>query len=481
MLCQYCGTPLAPGSTECTICGSQSSALYSGSSGQSSYGSSSYSSQSTQQYGTQSDSYDSQSDYAAPTTQVYTPSGSYSSQSDYSQQYGMQSYSQPDSYSAQSYSQSAGYGAQSYSQPASYGAQNSYSMQQYGAQNGYSMQQYGAQNGYGYTPQQYGAQQGYSNAYAANNAYYQQNAAAYGSSAYGRSSAGGNATSVASSTIRSLTVSPLFIIAISLACISMLLGISISHSNGEILESSSSHYVEGDYGLEFFEVLVDIAEDPDDIVDLLEDLLVSVIPTFFAGLCSIGDLINTLPYILMIIGFWVALGSMASKRSVPFGTGGFTCIKVGLVFRTVLSCITGSIIMIILAISLIAGASVLSDYGGDYAAAGFGVLFAMFALFVTYFVLRCIYYSKQTRSLNIARTTAAQGVFNINMSMYVIVCNFILAAFHLYTAIYYIDVPLLLIRHLANCASLIMMSISMIMYRNKIDYVRGYSVPVHMS
>ena len=542
MICQYCGSPLAPGATECQICGepipsygnssainqqtaySQQNPASQDTGASSQY---SYSPAGTQQYSTQNaNSAQYAQQYTAQQTQSYAQTGSYSSQNGYNSQYGQQYGGQTSS----GYAQTPGYSAQNgyYSQYGQYGygGQNSYYTQyaqQYGQQyGGQSVQPYAQSGGYGMqsagSPMyaQYGQQAALMYPQTGN---YPAAAGVYasGSMQYGMpgmnmysmtdASAQGEApVEVAGKTFRSLVASPLFIICLILTSISMILGTYISFSG----DALSKHYQDS---IEY-DVLYDEYISNSELMELLpadeylgsgEDLRIlveeklglssldtvagiikdvsrsplSVVPLTFTNICAIGDKINLIPHILILIGLWVAFGTISSRSGIPFSTGGLTCVKVGLVFRTALSCIIGGLTILILLITAITGTALLS-FIQELAAVGGSVLLIILLIFIAYFVLRCIYYAKQTTTVNMVRTTAAQGVFNLRLSTYVIFWNFFLAALHLATAVFFYRSPMLLARHLANAAVLVLFAVSMIMYRKKTFELRDSSVQVYL-
>ncbi len=307
-------------------------------------------------------------------------------------------------------------------------------------------------------------------------------------------------------TFRSLVASPVFIICLILTSVSMILGTYLAFSGDALnayyqgsvdYDAIYDEYIDGSEYLEDLdtdeylssgddlEQIVGEYTDPgslDAIVGIAGDLgksPLSAVPLLFANICAAGDKINIIPHILILIGLWVAFGTISSRSGIPFSTGGLTCIKVGLIFRTVLSCIVGGLIILVLLITAIAGTALLS-FIDELAALGGSVLFIILLAFIAYFVLRCIYYAKQTKTINMVRTTAAQGVFNLNLSTYVIFWNFFLAALHLATGIFFYRSPLLMARHVANSAALVLFSVSMILYRKKTFEFRDSSVQVYM-
>jgi len=512
-----------------------------------------YGAQSAQAY-PQTGSYGAQNGYYSQygqQSQSASQAGSYGAQNGYYSQYGQQSQSasQAGSYGAQNgYYSQYGQQSQSASQAGSYGAQSGY-YPQYGQQpQQYSQVGYGAQSGY-YSPyaQQQANPYSYSHAgygYDAQNGYYSQYAQSYGQQGVYAAMNGYPAYTqqymqqsmnmypaamqgipadkpieTAEKTFRSLVASPVFIICLILTCVSMILGTYLTFS-GDVLKEHyegsfdysviEEHIEEGSQLLDKLPVDISISSSDSleaivsehadtDSVDVIAGVAgdlkrspLSAVPLVFTKICSFGDKINLIPNILMLIGLWVAFGTVSSSEGIPFGTGGLTCIKVGLVFRTVLSCIIGGLIIIGLILASIAMSSlteVLESIVGkldDTLAAALGllgtvgrsVILIVLAAFVTYFVLRCIYYAKQTKAVDLVSTTAAQGVFSLDLPIYVIFWNFVLAALHLATGIFFYGTPMLLVRHVANAAALVMISVSMILYRKKTSELDKASVPV---
>lgn len=481
--------------------------------------------------------------YGTYPQQSYSQAGSYSAQNgyyaQYGQQYGVQAsagyaqnsgYGSHNGYYAQYGQQYTGQTAPSYTQSSGYNSQYG---QQYGGQSAQSYAQnggYGTQDAgffqYGQPTAQIYSPAGIPSAMGGYNAGTQQYAMP-GLNMYSMQDDSAHKDApveIAGRTFRSLVASPLFVICLILTSVSMILGTYIAFSGNvlseyyqdsidydtiyeEYIEGSefmegaefieNSELLEGSEYLEDFDAdeflgsgedLETLVEDEmglgslDPIVGIIKDVSrspLASVPLLFTSICALGDKINVIPHLLILIGLWVAFGTISSRPGIPFSTGGLTCIKVGLVFRTVVSCIIGGLIILVLLITTIAGTAFLS-FIEELAALGGSVLLILLLTFVAYFVLRCIYYAKQTTTVNMVRTTAAQGVFNLRLSTYVIFWNFFLAALHLATAVFFYRSPMLLVRHLANAAVLVMFSVSMILYRKKTFELRDSSIQVYM-
>lgn len=152
----------------------------------------------------------------------------------------------------------------------------------------------------------------------------------------------------------------------------------------------------------------------------------------------IGAIIGSIPGILIATAFWMIFGACKAKKP-RVSTGGFTMINVFQIINLVLMCIALAIVCILLVVAALAVYEANSYYSGWSAygysgaesvlgMAGTAVLI-VFAVLILILVMAIIYYSKLVGSIRVIKKAANGVVAGKNISMYVIVINFITIGF----------------------------------------------------
>ena len=174
--------------------------------------------------------------------------------------------------------------------------------------------------------------------------------------------------------------------------------------------------------------------------DLSKALLGGVTGSAVTG--AVMNLISVLVFSgLMALGMWLAYAA-TKKRTGPFSTSGLTTIKVLTIIELVFICIGFAILTIVLLASgMLTGKAlselsnlnratdgVLSNEIGSASGAIAGVFVVFLVFSVVFMVLTILYYAGIIKTINSMRQTMTRGVPGTNVSLYVAVVNFILAA-----------------------------------------------------
>ena len=195
---------------------------------------------------------------------------------------------------------------------------------------------------------------------------------------------------------------------------------------------------------------------------------------------TIVRFVTLLPSVLAAAGFWMFYAACRKKGDDPVRSSGLSFVKVAPILALV-----GVCLLLLVEVVALFGAFVLLGVGGEQAAVVLAVVLVMLAVTI----LMLIYYIGLIRTLSVVRAASSTGRRSGQISMYVVVWNFVLAAGTLLSnALLLIQNSILmtssgiidLLQGVLTAAFYILVSVVLLQYRSKVelDAFAQPSVPV---
>lgn len=207
--------------------------------------------------------------------------------------------------------------------------------------------------------------------------------------------------------------------------------------------------------------------------------------SYIGGWTTGISLIGMIPAIIMVTGMWLLLAACASKKPVP-STGGITLVRGAVITYIVLMSICLGLVVILACIFIFAGAMAGAAIDYEYSAfgtsgafrAGMEVMVLAFAIVIALLILLVIYYVKMLKTTKVIRNVLRTGSTRENISMFLIVFNFISIAgtvisiiMTLINAPYISGVIPSVIQSLLSLISIISITVSLLMLRGRLSDV----------